>query len=313
MRRLFLSLVVFLTFIACSTSTVNISKDGNISESDIVVDTYSGINLEALPNFSATYSIDFEGDYTWRYTLVTRFDGELTEYFLHIEGVDPVRNPGDIRLVTDGETSWMTGPGVDNDCFMFPDDMDVGPAFLSPDDILAPQKVTTLLSNEGEEEIESIQTTHYVARADAFGGLSNLRIDLWLSSARTALMYTLQASGGDPVFDAGEGRLNANFMVIENAPMEIEPVPGCEIDLPLLIDAERVVRFPRLISFETGASPYYVIDFYHDYLIEEGWKVDDPLTETDTNLQISYARGKETLVLIVNVEEDIVTVKILQQ
>lgn len=218
MRRLFLSLVVFLTFIACSTSTVNTSKEGNTSESDIVVDTYSGINLEALPNFSATYSIDFEGDYTWRYTLVTRFDGELTEYFLHIEGVDPVRNPGDIRLVTDGETSWMTGPGADNECFMFPDEMDVGPAFLSPDDILAPQQVTTLLSPKGEEEIESIQTTHYVARADALGGLSNLRIDLWLSSARTALMYNLQASGGDPLFDAGEGHLNANFMVIEIAP-----------------------------------------------------------------------------------------------
>lgn len=81
----------------------------------------------------------------------------------------------------------------------------------------------------------------------------------------------------------------------------------------MLIDAERVVRFPRSISFETSASPYYVIDFYHDYLTEVGWKVDDPLTETDTNLQISYTRGKETLVLIVNVEEDVVTVKILQQ
>jgi hypothetical protein len=68
-----------------------------------------------------------------------------------------------------------------------------------------------------------------------------------------------------------------------------------------------------LISFETGAAPYYVLDFYQDYLTKEGWKVDDPLIETDTNLQISYARGEETLVLIVNVEEDVVTVKILQQ
>ena len=323
MRQILLTLILFLTLIGCSVSSSNSTKDGRISgsssdgdtysDSSSDNDTYSGINLAALPNYRATYTVLFEGDYIWSYTLVTRYDWELTEYSLNVQGVDAANNPGDIRLVTDGKTSWMTGPGADNDCYKFPSDLDLGFSFLTPDSLLLPQKVTTLLSSKGKEEIAGIQTTHYLAEAEKLGAFSDLRINLWLSEEKVALLYTLQANGGDPLFDAGEGRLTTKFEVNEIASQEIEMVTGCEINFPLPGDAVQVVRFPQMVSYETNTTPEYIINYYQTYLLGEGWVVDDPLIDTDTGFQMSFGRGDEVVILILTVVGESVKVQILEQ
>ena len=313
MRRILLSFVVFLALTACSVSSSNSAKDGSVSGSSSDNNTYSGINLDALPNYRATYTILFEGDYTWLYTLVTRYDWELTEFTLHVEGVDAVNNPGDIRLLTDGETSWMTGPGADNECYKFPSDLDLGFSFLTPDSLLLPQKVTTLLSSVGKEEIAGIQTTHYLAETDTIGSFSDLRIDLWLSEEKTALQYTLQAASEDPLFDAGEGHLTAQFVVNEIASQEIELITGCEISFPLPGDAMQVVRFPQMVSYETSATPEYIVNYYQTFLLEEGWVVNDPLIDTDKGFQMSFERGDDVVILILTVERESVKVQILEQ
>lgn len=328
MRRIVLSFVVFLALTACSIS-INGGSDSGSSKNNTYSssssdgdadsgfssekDTYRGINLGTLPNYRATYTIVFEGDYTWRYTLVTRYDWELTEYSLNVQGVDAANNPGDIRLVTDGETSWMTGPGTDNECYKFPADLDLGFSFLTPDSLLLPYKITALLSSEGKEKVAGIQTAHYAAEVDTLGGLSDLQIDLWLSDEKTALLYTLQATGEDPMFNAGEGRLTAKFEVNEIASQEIELVTGCEINFPLPGDAEQVVRFPQMVSYETRATPEYIVNYYQTYLLEEGWVVANPLITTDKGFQMSFSRGDEVVILILTVEGETVKVQILEQ
>jgi hypothetical protein len=207
----------------------------------------------------------------------------------------------------------MTGPGADNECYKFPSDLDLGFSFLTPDSLLLPQKVTALLSSEGMEELVGIQTTHYVAKAETLGAFSDLRIDLWLSEEKVAVAYNLELVGEDPIFDAGEGNLSANFVVNEIASQEIEPVTGCEINFPLPGDAVQVVRFPQMVSYETNAAPEYIVNYYQTYLLDEGWVVDDPLIDTDTGFQMSFGRGDEVVILILTVEGESVKVQILEQ
>lgn len=298
MRRtlIFLSIVLFIT--ACTNG-----------------DIYNGIDLRRLSDYQTTYDIEFNGDYTWRYSLVTHFDGKRTEYKLHIEGVDPAQNPGDIRLVAEKEASWMTGPGVDHECFMFPSDFDIGYTFLTPDDTFPPEEIDPLLTYESEQREGGRSVNVYTADVPEHEGWRDLDIVMWLVKRKNyPIKYDIEATGEDPLFNAGEGQFRGAFSVADDKGYVIEPITGCEITIPLPKDATQVVRFPGLISFETRNDPDKVIGFYQDYLISNGWVADDPLTSSDIGWQMSYTKRKEMLVFYFNIdEEEGVFVEILQK
>jgi hypothetical protein len=275
---------------------------------------YTGIDLSSLSSYQTSYFVEFKGEYTWRYSLITHHNGVLTEKSLHIEGVSPAQNPGDIRLVTDGQTSWMTGPGVDDECYLFPDDFDIGYTFLTPDNTFPPEKIAPLLVFESEGQEGGLPTKVFFANVPEHDGWRNLNIVMWLvERGNYPIYYDIRAEGNDPLFDAGEGSFSGTFTVGEDPNYLIEPVTGCEIPFSLPEGAEQVVRFPGLYSFESGDTLENLAIFYHNYLTTNGWKEDQPLTATDTGFQMNYTRGDEVIVFYFETIDDGVFVEVLQQ
>jgi hypothetical protein len=256
---------------------------------------YTGIGLDGLSAYQATFEMRFEGDYSWVYHLETRTDGSVVAYDLHLKGVSASRNPGDVRVVVEGDIVRMRGPGTDDECLQFPSDLDLGLSFLTPDDVIGPEEIQSSQSLLKAEAVAGIEAAHYTLRQANLGGWRDLAVDLWLDDGTGAVLrYDLRADGPDPLFDAGEGALSGQFLV-EVGPQTIEPVAGCEIDLPLPPDAARLVRLPDLIAFESAATSAETVAFYQAALAEAGW---EPLAEPETGddvILLSYQRDGQTL------------------
>jgi hypothetical protein len=113
------------------------------------------------------------------------------------------------------------------------------------------------------------------------------------------------------LFDAGEGVLSGRFVVDDIGPQTIEPISGCETDLPLPPDATRLVKMPGLIAFESTATPDEIVAFYQAALAEAGWvPTAGPETGVDAIL-LSYRHGEQTLDINIESRETGVHVELL--
>ena len=317
-RLIVLMTATLLLMLACSSSTPETppSQSGSQTRSQSQTEVppiYTGLNSGELTAYMATYDLNFTGSYDWAYDLITRSDGEVFEYSLHIEGVDLTMNPGDLRMVTDGETTSMSGPGIDNECYLFPSDFELVSAFQNPDDLLSPQVVNEILTFFGEGTIGGFESVHYFAEQPSVGVWQEVQIDIWLNHTETAaLRYLFTAAGLDPLFDAGEGQISASFRVTEIGAQDIEPIPGCEIGFPIPESARRLVRFPDLISFESDATAEEVIAFYQEALEFEDWQeVTEPQMGVDAIL-LTYARGDELLDINIEIGSSGVSVDLIE-
>jgi hypothetical protein len=304
-----LALFMGLIF-ACNT----LDLDPNQASSNPNVDVFTGINLSNVPQYQSAYELTFDGDTTWKYSLVTFHMDGLTEKSLHIAGVDSSRNPGEVRLVSDGVTSWMTGPGVDDECVMFPNDFDIDYSFLSPDDIFAPKSIAPLLVFVSEEQKDGTLVRNFRASTAEHEGWRNLIIEMSLVKGEGyPNFYKISAERDDPIFDAGTGRINSTFFVSANPSYVIEPITGCEIPISLPEGARQIVRFPGFYSFEVNEQPEHMVNFYKDYLNAHGWVEYQPLIEIDTGLQMSYTKEKSILIFYFITIDQGVLVEVLQQ
>ena len=257
---------------------------------------YTGLGRETLGAHRSVFDIRFDGAFGWSYHLETRTDGEATEYLLHIDGVSPAHNPGDVRLVTRGGVSRMRGPGTNDECLQFPSDLDLGPVFMTPDDLIDPPRLSEALTGTSPTASDGDWLAEYSLRPDSLGQWRDPRIDLSRNEASgSVLRYGLQASGPDPLFDAGEGSLTAEFSVTEIGAQTIDPVAGCEIDLPLPGDATRLVKLPGLIAFESTMPSNEIAAFYQSALPAAGWEsVVEPQVGGEA-IVLSFGRGGQTL------------------
>jgi len=297
MRRLLIALSV-VPALACSLT-------GSGPAGSEAPPNYVGLGLEALGAYSAGFEIRFAGDYEWVYELETRTDGQAVEYNLHLEGVSDTRNPGDVRAVIEGDTGRMRGPGTGDECLQFPSDLDLGLSFLSPDDLIEPQSLQEPPTALGSETIAGVEAVHYTLSQASLEHWHDLEMDLWRDEASGAVLrYDLSVAGPDPLFDAGEGRLSWQFLVDEIGPQVIEPVAGCEVNLPLPPDAARLVKLPGLIAFESSSPPSEIVLFYQTELAEAGW---EPLTEPQAGADatlLSYRSDTQTLEINIEARGD---------
>lgn len=274
--------------------------------------TYTGFALEPLGAYQATFEIYFEGTFDWKYHLETRTDGSVVEYRLHLEGLNVSRDPGDVRVVIEGDIARIRGPGTGDECMQFPSDLDLGLAFLTPDDLVDLAAFQEPLAVLGTETIAGIEVTHYALHQASFDAWRDLEVNFWLDDAAGAVLrYDLRMAGPDPLFDAGEGTLSGQFLVNDVGPQAIEPITGCEIDLPLPPDAARLARLPGLITFESGATLTETAAFYQTALVEAGWaSLAEPQIAADVIL-LSYGRGAQTLEINIEASDEGVRVELL--
>jgi hypothetical protein len=167
---------------------------------------------------------------------------------------------------------------------------------LTPDDLIAPEGFEEPLTALGTETIAGFEVTHYSLRQATLDDWRDVEVDVWVDDSTGALLrYDLQAAGPDPLFDAGDGLLSGQFLVSDVGPQAVQPVAGCEIDLPLPPDATRLVRLPGLVAFESGSSPDEVAVFYMLALAEAEWEpVDEPQVGEHAVL-LTYRRGGQVL------------------
>jgi hypothetical protein len=299
MRRLFLFVGILILFSsACSNSVpeiVQTEDEVEISESEQFT-YYSGFNEYAFPAYQAMFIIEFEGsEYEWEYQLTTRTDGSFTEYSLNIVGVDTSMHPGAIRLVTDGNSSWMIGPGTDNHCFRFPNSMDIKMDFFTPDDLIASLLVNAVLEESGEETIEGQETDHYQTRESSLANWSNVSLDIW------------------PLFDAGVGKLGFRYIIQEIGPQEIEPITGCEINYPVPENSYDLTRFPGLISFKNTQDAETLINFYLEEMPLNGWEMQGQVESQDNLAQIVFQQANNELVISITSKDGSTFVEIFEE
>lgn len=310
MRRLLILLLLLPITLAClpaasSTPPILATPDGSTP-------TQPTPYLQALKTYHATFELRFEGDYTWVYHLESRTDGSATAHNLHIEGVQAPQNPGDVRVVIEGDVTRMRGPGTGDACVQFPSDLDLGQSFLTPDDLIPPQELEGALSPLGTKTIAGREATHYTLRQANLAGWQDVEVDVWKDATTGAVLrYDLAVTGSDPLFDAGEGVLSGRFIVNDTGPQSIKPITGCEVDLPLPPDAARLVKIPSLVAFESAASAKEIAAFYQIALPEAGWEpLTEPGTGADAPLPI-YHRAGERLDIHIETQETGVYVELV--
>lgn len=296
MRRSGLFVLVFVLVLASACSSAGGPRARGASATQAEAVSYAGLQLSQLPGYQASFELNFAGQASWRYRLELRGDGQAVEYRLHLEGVSPSENPGDVRLVSRDGVSRMIGPGTGDECVQFPSDLDLGPAFLMPDDLLKPNLLSDGLQPKGAAELAGRSLSHYALRAPELDDWQDVQVDVWRDEASGATLgYDLLASGTDPLFHGGQGLLAGRFRVEALAAPAIEPIAGCEVDLPLPPGADRLVRLPGLIAFDSELGADALTAFYQAQLAALGWQPTAEPQAGNGAVVLSYALDAQTL------------------
>ena len=254
----------------------------------------AGLNRDKLSSYSSLFVIQFEGAKPWTYRIKTRKSPTLREISLHIDGITGKDNPGDVRLVTDGVTSRMSGAGTDNECVQFPDNLGMDPKWIYPESVVSIEDMTAQLKYVGEEKIAGTTSVHYAVSGATVGKWNNVSIDVWQEKiSRTLLQFHMQAAGEDPFFGTGAGKLNAQYNVAGLDVAAIQPVGGCEISVPLPDTANNFIRLPGMASFESPASIDDMKNFYQSKLPADSWAEKDPPSQADGSTILSYKRNAD--------------------
>ncbi len=244
--------------------------------------------------YSDQFEIQFNGPTKWFYQIRTKKSSGLQEINLHIEGVDQAHNPGDIRMVTDGVTTWMIGEGTDNECVQYPNNLGLDPTFIYPETFIPFQDLSSIVSYLGEEQKSGKASMHFSGKNFLIGGWKDASVDLWQDKlSKTLNQLTMNASGEDPFFGTGTGMVNAHYVVDATAPTAIEPVAGCEINVPLPENAQTFIRLPGIASFESPSGTDEIIAFYLAILSEQNWAEKEAPAESEKAIMLSYQRDAE--------------------
>ncbi len=302
-----LSLTVLLFLSGCATAPAPVVDQPTMAASPIVetqppaeptlpMMTYQGVKLNDLEQYAASFVVSMQTAKPWTYRLDLRRSGGVSEFSLHLEGVDPAKNPGDVRLVSDGVTSRMLGEGTDNFCMQFPADMPGAPDFLLPDDLIVPAELAAQLVTAAVEEQSGGQMLRQAAANADLTGWKDVQAEVltWLPDEQVKQL-SFTAQGNDVLFGTGEGIISVEYKLESTEPQQIEPVDGCEVSLPLTDDSANLMIMPGMISYETALSMDDTVAFYTGALEEQGWLVVDLTKSSQDSSVMSYRRGEESL------------------
>jgi hypothetical protein len=293
-RLSLLTLICIFLVTACSSApetaqAENVGKSSNPPQQKL-----TGLSRDALNNYTSTFEIQFDGAQKWTYQLKTRKTPSLSEVNLHMDGIEKSANPGDVRLVTDGTTSWMTGPGTDQECVQYPNRQGLDPTLADPEQLVSFSELSGLVSYVGEEALAGTTSAHYAGSNLTTAKWKNAKIEIWQDKTSQALMkFTLQASGTDPFFGTGTGKITAHYQVDGLDAGQIEAVKGCEINVPLPETAKNFVRLPGMASFESQAGINELLNFYQAQMPSANWAENQPPAQAEGATVLSYTRNTE--------------------
>ena len=297
-RNLLILVVVSMLFLSGCSGTVptpKVEPEVQVSIPTPVVPQHpDAIKRDALETYTARFDISFDGATPWKYQLIMRKSKTLHELQFHVEGLTGEENLGDVRLVTDGITSWMTGAGTDNECIQVPTNSELNPTFIYPEDVLSMQELLNASEFIREEPYAGRTSLYYLAGPVAVGSWKNASIEFHHEKDREAMLqFALLGSGEDPFYGTGSGTIMATYAVESLDEPVIELVGGCDISVMLPETAEMFVRIPGMASFESADTPEAMAAFYQEHLPLAGWEVVEELAGSESAVVLSYARETE--------------------
>jgi hypothetical protein len=134
-----------------------------------------------------------------------------------------------------------------------------------------------------EEEINAVKSTHYTLTRDSLGMANYEEVsgDLWLAeTGGYVVKLDVTISGADKTFGKGRSgsyRLNYELSKI-NANEDFALPAGCQpvmMDIPVMVDAENIVRMPEVVRYKTTSNLNDVVAFYKEKLGADGWQAGD--------------------------------------
>jgi hypothetical protein len=297
-RILLLSILLCIVLVGCSappaTPTIQGAKINTGVKTGTGTTTFNGLNRDVGQSYDGSFVVQFTGSEPWTYTLKIRKNETLGELSLHLDGIQGANNPGDIRLVTDGQTSWISGQGTDEECVQFPNGQGMDPQWILPENLVSDQNLKNMLASTAEEKISGRDSFHFSGAANEAGDWKNVKAEVWQDKSNQALLrYTLDSQVDDPFFGTGMGQLSARYEASEPGNVAIEPVKGCEISVPLPEGASKFVRLPGMASFESSQKLDQLQIFYQQRLPKEGWTQKDVPAINDGSVVLGYVRNAE--------------------
>lgn len=275
---------------------------------------FDGLGSVPFDQYVSRFVLTFEADPGWQYQLTVRRSEAALERTLVIEGVEDTRDPGDVRMVTARGITRMRGPGTEDRCLQFPEQMDVNVTLLSPDDILPPVEFTEPLNLLGQEQVVGFDSNHYAVQQAELDGWQQVRADIWISRlGSTIVQYELAASGWDPYFGAGWGQLSGRYQLLEVGQQTIEPIEGCRVDLPLPASVVNLVVLPQVVAFSSEQNLQALTTFYQEQLDEQGWRALVQEERTSGAVVLTYLREGERLIVTIRQFADGTQVELLRE
>ncbi|MEJ2485326.1 MAG: hypothetical protein P8Y68_06290 [Anaerolineales bacterium] len=308
-RLLWLIVILVVSITACQVNTQGSSS--NSSEIDAAkpykldLDKAPAnlgelkMNLNQLGPFHSRFTLEFEGQTDWVYQVDTRSDGANIEFQLVVNGVEGNLDLGDVQLVNTSGQNYMSGPATDEQCFQFPDTFETEPLFLGPTEFIHLAEFSTLPEETGTESILGRDAVHYTASPGSHLGWQDVSVSFWLDTQTQAVLkYEFSATGNDPLYLKGDGKIHGFFEVLEIGPQEIREIPNCVIDFPLPGEVEGLIRFPGMLAFTTTLRPAKLNKFYAQALEPEGWTQEKPQTNPQTQDKVfEYSSQNSSIIM----------------
>jgi hypothetical protein len=251
---------------------------------------------DAASSYSSEFRMQFSGQKSWTYLLKTHKTPAQREISLHIEGLEGAQNPGDVRQVTDNVTTWMIGPGTDQQCVQFPNGKGMDPTYLYPESLVSLKDLGNALSLVGETKLEGVALQHFYVTGAATGPWKDAIIDLVQEKDSGMLrQFKMTAMGQDPFFSAGLGKMSATYTAGPPDSTAIQSVEGCETGLTLPEPISMYVRLPGMASFESKSSVADLVQFFQTTLPGQNWVEKEPPAQSESATVLSYQRGTDGL------------------
>lgn len=274
--------------------------------------SYQGLNAEDLGPHHARFELRFEADESWQYTLEKRVSEQAVEHSVRVEGVADARNPGPVRMVTQGDQSRMRGPGTDEACLLVPRAMELNISFITPDVVIPAAAIREPMVPMGQTEISGRPADQFALVQPELDDWQDVRLGIWLDRGTGAVLrYDLTASGWDRFFQAGFGELNGRYEVLAVGPQAIEPIEGCEVELPLPQGASNLVHLPGVVAFDVELGVEQVVNFYRDAMPQAGWQTLEEEQRGSGVVVLTYRRSGEQIEVTVRRADDRTRVELI--
>jgi hypothetical protein len=169
-----------------------------------------------------------------------------------------------------------------------------------------------------EEDIDAVKTIHYTLTRDSLGKVNYEEVsgDLWLAEpGGYVVKLDITISGADKTFGKGSSgsyRLTYELSKI-NANEDFALPAGCRpvmMDIPVMVDAENIVRMPDVVRYKTTSNLNGVVAFYKEKLGADGWQAGD-LHHSQSGYQIlRFAKSGVDESLHISLSEEQVGVRV---